>query len=110
MAAAAKATGPAPATQSDEDAARAKRVNQYVLKAEIDRNRHIVRMEDVYKFCMPWRHKSNQSEPQDQLDEVFDSEPMTVLEDFSADMLNTFTPQKAEWVTPRPVKAFTDAG
>ncbi len=74
-----------------------------VAQAEIDRNRHIRRIQDCYKYAMPWRHKANQNQPSDQLDEIFDEELMTVLEDFAADMLNTFTPQKSDWVDPKPV-------
>lgn len=80
-----------------------KRVLKMVACAEVDRNRHINRIEDCYKYGLPWRHKANQSQPTDQLDEIFDEELMTVLEDFSADMLNTFTPQKSDWVEPKPV-------
>ncbi len=86
-----------------------KRVLKLVQLAEIDRNRHINRIQDCYKYGMPWRHKANQNQPTDQLDEIFDEELMTVLEDFSADMLNTFTPQKSEWVEPKPVQQL-DAG
>lgn len=83
---------------------RVKRVLKLVQRAEIDRNRHLNRIQDCYKYCLPWRHKANQAQPVEQLDEVFDGEAMTVLEDFSADMLNTFTPQKAAWVEPKPVE------
>lgn len=86
-----------------------RRVLKMVQRAEIDRNRHIARIRDCYKYGLPWRHKDNQSQPKDQLDEIFDGELMTVLEDFSADMLNTFTPQKSEWVEPKPVTQL-DAG
>ena len=78
-----------------------KKVLKMVACAEKDRNRHIRRIEDCYKFGLPWRHKSNQNEPVDQLDEIFDEELMTILEDFSSDMLNTFTPQKSDWVEPK---------
>lgn len=81
-----------------------KMVQRMIASAETDRNRHLVRIEDCYRYGLPWRHKSNDSQPQDQLDEIFDEELMTVLEDFAADMLNTFTPQKSEWVEPKPVE------
>jgi len=98
---------PDPETQKKE--ARVKRVLKLVQRADIDRNRHLARITDCYKYGLPWRHKANQSQPVDQLDEIFDEELMTVLEDFSADMLNTFTPQKAAWVEPKPVETL-DAG
>lgn len=93
-------------TETDPDKQLAKRVLRYVQRAEIDRNRHITRIQDCYKYGMPWRHQPDQNQPIDQLDEIFDGELMTVLEDFAADMLNTFTPQKAEWVEPKPVETF----
>lgn len=93
-----------------ENEATTKRVLKMVALADIDRNRHISRISDCYKYALPWRHKPNQSQPSDQLDEIFDEELMTVLEDFSADMLNTFTPQKSEWVEPKPVETIEDSG
>ena len=97
------------AQENPRDQELAKRVGKMVQKAEADRNRHINRISDCYKFGMPWRHKANQTQPTDQLDEIFDDELMTVLENFSADMLNTFTPQKADWIEPKPVSTL-DAG
>lgn len=85
------------------------KVNRMLQMAETDRHRHISRIEDCYKYALPWRHKSNQNHPVDQLDEIFDEELMTVLEDFAADMLNTFTPQKSAWVEPKPLVTL-DAG
>lgn len=99
-------------TAADDQAPRKKltaKANKLIALAEMDRNRHLNRIQDCYKYGLPWRHKANQSQPTDQLDEIFDEELMTVLEDFSADMLNTFTPQKAEWVEPKPVLTL-DAG
>jgi hypothetical protein len=99
-----------PAGDKDPLVQHAQRVQKYVQKAEIDRNRHISRIQDCYKYGMPWRHKADQTQPPNQIDEIFDEELATVLEDFCADMLNTFTPQKAEWVEPKPVETITDSG
>jgi hypothetical protein len=38
------------------------------------------------------------------IDIIFDGTAGVVLEDFAADMLNTFTPQKNNWVTAQPVE------
>lgn len=97
-----------PLKAPDEDP-QLKRVLKLISAAEIDRNRHLPRLRDCYKYALPWRHLDNQTQPVDVLDEIFDSELMTVVEDFSADMLNTFTPQKSEWVEPKPVETL-DAG
>jgi hypothetical protein len=86
-----------------------KRVLKMIQAAEIDRNRHINRLHDCYKYAMPWRHRANQNQPTDQLDEIFDSELASVIEDFSADMGNTFTPQKSAWVEAKPVETL-DSG
>lgn len=99
----------APAQQQGQETDAHSDFKKRVELARRDKNRHISRIEDCYKYGMPWRHKVNQSEPQDQLDEIFDEELMTVLEDFSSDMLNTFTPQKDEWVEPKPTKTL-DSG
>lgn len=93
---------------ADQDP-KTKKVLKMVASAEIDRNRHINRIHDCYRYTMPWRHRANQTQAVDQLDEIFDSEAATVLEDFAADMLNTFTPQKSDWVDPKPVQTL-DSG
>ena len=71
---------------------------QKLQRAEIDRNRHKSRISDCYKYAMPWRHQFDQNQPTDQLDEIFDSTPQRVLEDFAADMLHPFTPIKNNWL------------
>ena len=92
--------------QVDTDDPEKSKIQRMLAKAGIDRNRHLARMRDVYKYCMPWRHTDDQDHPVDVLDEIFDEEPATVLEDFAADMLQTFTPQKNPWVAAKPVEAF----
>jgi hypothetical protein len=80
-----------------------------VERARLDRARHQARLTACYKFALPWRHKLSQNMPTDQLDEIFASTAMTVLEDFAADMLNTFTPQKMAWIEIKPVIEITDS-
>jgi hypothetical protein len=80
-----------------------------VERARLDRQRHQARLDACYKYALPWRHKRDQNQPTDQLDEIFASTAMTTLEDFAADMLNTFTPQKAAWVEIAPVTTFQAA-
>ena len=94
-----------PAPETDPAVAEMRR---RVQRAETDKNRHQARLSDCYKFALPWRHKVGQSQSTDQLDEIFASTAMTVLEDFAADMLNTFTPQKMAWVEIKPVKTIND--
>jgi hypothetical protein len=99
--------------KSDDDAQSPilKTMNRLVERGLRDRNRHQARLADCYKYAMPWRHKFNttgQGATVD-LDEIFDETIATTLEDFSADMLNTFTPQKNNWIEERPLAAL-DAG
>jgi len=86
-----------------------KDVTARLQRARDDRNRHQGRIADCYKYAMPWRHGFNQDQPGNQFDEVFDETIGTVLEDFSADMLNTFTPQKDNWLSEQPVATFDKA-
>jgi hypothetical protein len=84
----------------------AKEMALLVLRAETDRNRHIGRIHDCYKFALPWRHLANQNQPNvSQIDEIFDETIGLTLEDFAADMLNTFTPQKNNWIEFEPVNS-----
>lgn len=86
-----------------------KQMATLIQRADLDRNRHKNRISDCYKFALPWRHRFDQTQPPDDYDEIFDELIGTVLEDFSADMLNTFTPQKNNWLDEKPVVTF-DAG
>lgn len=84
----------------------AKELHRRMGAAEIDLNRHKRRIQDCYRFALPWRHRFDQNQPVDQLDDLFDETAMTVLEDFAADMLNTFTPIKSDWVKVEPVATY----
>lgn len=86
----------------------AKEIVRRLGAAEIDLSRHKTRITDCYRFALPWRHGFDQNEPKDQLDDLFDSTAMTVLEDFAADMLNTFTPSKSAWVSVEPLETFRE--
>lgn len=88
-----------------------KQARKRIARAETDRNRHAKRIDDCYRFALPWRRRTGQStnNAAADLDDIFDSTAMTVVEDFAADMLNTFTPMKADWVEPKPVQTL-DAG
>lgn len=100
-----KAPGPPATTPADPVEEKLhKKMCQLVQRAVIDRARHQARIADCYKFTMPWRHKFYQTTATVDLDEIFDSTAMTVLEDFAADMLNTFTPQKNDWLSEAPVE------
>lgn len=79
-----------------------KEMTKLLTRARTDRGRHQARISDCYRYTMPWRHKFGQTQPGDSYDEIFDETPSTVLEDFSADMLNTFTPQKNNWLSEEP--------
>lgn len=81
--------------------------NRRIKLAEADRSRHRLRMDDCNKLAMPWRHRIDTNAPDPAaLDEVFDSTPMMVVQDFAADMLNTFTPRKNAWLEAKPVKTY----
>lgn len=94
---------PVAPTTDDSNDPDLKIMRQKLARADIDRSRHQARISDVYKFAMPWRHKFDQNQPQpSQIDEIFDELAQLVVEDFSADMLNTFTPQKNNWLEEVP--------
>lgn len=81
-----------------------KEMQRMVTKAEMDRNTHRARIADCYRYTMPWRHQFDQSQSNPDIDVIFDGTAGIVLEDFAADMLNTFTPQKNNWVSAEPVE------
>jgi hypothetical protein len=96
---------PAQQAAEEADARILKPMARLVARGLIDRNRHQSRIADCYKYAMPWRHKFGATSHTPEIDEIFDETIATVLEDFSADMLNTFTPQKNNWIEERPLAA-----
>jgi hypothetical protein len=83
-------------------------MNRLFARAEHDRSRHQPRIADCYKYALPWRHQFFSNDPGNSYDEVFDETVTLVLEDFAADMLNTFTPQKNNWLEEEPVATIED--
>lgn len=74
--------------------------------AERDKQVHKSKIEDCYRYCMPWRHLENNTQPSPQrIDDIFDGIGMVVLEDFASDMLATFTPGGSQWVEFMPSRA-----
>lgn len=100
---------PASTPAEQAEAGYAKEMNRLVAKAKLDKAKHQARIADCYRYTMPWRHKIGQSSFSPDIDVIFDGTAGIVLEDFAADMLNTFTPQKNNWVTAQPVETL-DAG
>jgi hypothetical protein len=98
---------PAPKPEDEAGEKLLKHMNRLVARAELDRAKHQGRLADCYRYTMPWRHKFFQTQANSSavdLDVIFDETAGVVLEDFAADMLNTFTPQKNDWVTAAPVE------
>ena len=95
--------------KDDPDNPKLKDMNRLVLRAKNDRGKHQARIADCYRYTMPWRHQFDSAQAKPDLDIIFDGLPGVVLEDFAADMLNTFTPQKNNWVQAQPVQTL-DSG
>lgn len=93
------APGAAPA---DDPIART--VLQKIQRAEIDLNRHKPRLIDAYKYALPWRTPFGQTQPSDELNDIYDDVLQTVVQDFAAELLNAFTPQNADWIRCGPVE------
>jgi hypothetical protein len=100
---------PKKASTDDVDDPLIKEMHRLVSRARMDRAKHQARIADCYRYTMPWRHSFNQTQVNPDIDIIFDGTAGVVLEDFAADMLNTFTPQKNDWVTAQPVQTL-DAG
>ncbi|MCA1831218.1 MAG: head-tail connector protein [Actinobacteria bacterium] len=100
---------PAKKSADGQDDPLLKAMDRLIARAKTDRSRHQARIADCYRYTMPWRHKFYETQPGNSYDEIFDETPATVLEDFSADMLNTFTPQKNNWLSEEPVVQMREA-
>jgi Bacteriophage head to tail connecting protein len=78
-------------------------MEQLVAAANLDRDRHLPDIHDVYRYSMPWRHLARQQQPpQRAMYGIYDETAMYTLADFAADMLNVFTPRKNNWVELTP--------
>lgn len=100
--------GPPPAPprdgqSTDADDPLLREFNRLEVKARTDRDRQLPDIQDVYRFALPWRHLANTNQPRrGALNTVFDESAMSILEDFAADMLDTFTPRKNDWIEFEP--------
>lgn len=90
--------------ESDGDKKLSAEVLKRYARAELDLNRHKPRISACYRYALPWRTGFDQTQPVDQLDDVYDDTLMTVVEDFAADMVGTFTPEKSVWCELSPVE------
>lgn len=99
-----RAAAPAQVTALNDPNNPIKRLmNRRVTGARRDRDRHLPDMRDVYRYAMPWRHLTDQTQPPTKaLHNIYDETTMYVLEDFAGDMLNIFTPRKNNWVKLTP--------
>jgi hypothetical protein len=87
----------------------AKEMNKLLTRARDDRSRHEGDLNDCYTYAMPWRHRFRSTQPGTSYAQVYDETISIVLQDFAADMLNTFTPQKNNWLSEEPAVTMRDA-
>jgi hypothetical protein len=84
-----------------------------IKAAKTDRDRHGTWINEAIRLAMPtYRRVTGSSSPQDAMaeqDDLFDTTLQTVLEDFSSDMISTFTPRHERWVRFEPAEDLTEA-
>jgi len=68
-------------------------------RALTDKQRFTPRINDIYRLVMPHRTQVDGTQPADVVDDIFDSTAPQALKDFTSDMLHTFTPISADWVS-----------
>lgn len=107
---AARAAAPAQTVQDPNDPFK-KEMERLLKRGTLDRDRHIAAIESVYQWALPWRHRHNETmpNPAGRINQIYDETAIGVLEDFAADMLNIFTPQKNNWVELAPNEALQPA-
>lgn len=80
-----------------------RRMQALVAQSNMDRDRHLPDIHDVYRYAMPWRHLARQQQPQSRaMFGIYDETAIYTLADFAADMLNVFTPRKNNWISLAP--------
>src|SRR5262245_16447272 len=88
---------------NDPNDPRKRHMESLIQQANLDRDRHLPDIHDVYRYAMPWRHLARQTMPQTRaMYGIYDETAINTLGDFAADMLNVFTPRKNNWVGLSP--------
>jgi hypothetical protein len=87
-----------------------KEAKRRLQKAQAGQQIHADRVDDIYRYMMPWRRRHYQQAGAEgrleDFDELFDSTGIDTLEDFAADMGHTFTAPNDKWVDVEPVMEF----
>lgn len=81
-------------------------------KARQDRQRHAPWMDEILRLGMPTYRRIATKMPSDAVvaeqDDLFDTKLQTTMEDFSSDMISTFTPRYERWTTFEPAEDLPD--
>jgi len=81
----------------------AKKVMQDIRAAQADRKNHAPWMNEIIQLGLPTYRQVDVSrdaaDRADDQDDLFDNELQVTLEDFSSDMISTFTPRYERWVS-----------
>ncbi len=79
-----------------------------ISAARQDRSRHAIWIDEILRLGMPTYRRVQSSKSPDVViadqDDLFDTELQTTMEDFSSDMISTFTPRYERWTTFEPVQ------
>ena len=102
---------PVPGAMSDPQDPFKKEMDRLIKRGEQDRDRHLASIEAVYQWALPWRHRHNETMPNaaGRINNIYDETAIGTLEDFAADMLNIFTPQKNNWCELKPMEELNPA-
>lgn len=84
-----------------------------IKAAKTDRDRHGTWLNEAIRLALPtYRRVTGSASAPDMIseqDDLFDTTLQTVLEDFSSDMISTFTPRHERWVRFEPAVDLTEA-
>jgi hypothetical protein len=76
--------------------------------ARQDRQRHAIWMDEILRLGMPTYRRIQTTKTADAIvadqDDLFDTELQTTMEDFSSDMISTFTPRYERWTSFEPAE------
>lgn len=81
--------------------------------AKQDRQRHAVWIDEILRLGLPTYRRIDYKKSPDSVvieqDDLFDTTLQTTLEDFSSDMISTFTPRYERWTSFEPAENLDDA-
>lgn len=86
-----------------------KTAESILTEAKRDRDHHREWMDQLYRFCLPWRTRFGHSRTENDQGDLFDNTAMEALGDFASDMNGMVTPPWLDWIQIEPSRKLSQS-